>query len=518
MPTIGEGVQVAGPMVTPPAPVPQWSQDLTNAQGDMTKLHAIAGNPQYPEEARRLAGELTAKQYKQMNNEKEATDTLTKAFSGQDPKALNSVMSDLRKNTAEGSYLKAILYGRLGLTELAREEQQKLGAGSKIGQSMIEGKQYTVEYGGNGDVKRAWDANGVKVGDEGLAKISAGGMKPGTHAFGFTGERAVVPAGQKGAGEEVVPYTNSITGQVGYKYATGPFKNEEYSGSTPMAKRVDTNSQIALNDAMIKFQTAPTTAMATEMLKLAGQVDSGDGRTINGVMSRIQQLSPSIFNQVKGAAPTLQPQAQVQPQAQIQPNPQQQVQPQAQTNVTPTMGGGGSLTTQKAQQEAAVQINKELVVAEKKPPAEAKGKNEAKDIKNQYYANETYGLIKPLADEIKKSTGSGIGTSVDALAGKFGVGTTGAQSIAKLDVLGYQLSSNVPRFEGSQSDADVRLYQQAAGDLANSTKPISVRLAALQAITQVLKKYDKEGKNDWTFGEGQSANKTSSGNTFKKVQ
>ena len=530
LPVAGPGVQVAGAPGTQmpttqaaPAPVPQWSQDLTNAQGDITKLHAIAGNPNYPEEARRLAGELTNKVYKGKVEEDKANNTIQNAFSGQDPKALNQVMSDLRKSSNEGSYLKAILYGRLGLTELAREEQQKLGAGVKIGQSMIDGKQYTVEYGGNGDVKRAWDANGVRVGDEGLAKISAGGMKPGTHAFGFTGERAVVPSGQKGAGEEVVPYTNSITRDVGYVYATGPFKGETYTGSTPQAKRVDTHSQIALNDALIKFQTAPTTAMATEMLKLAGQVDSGDGRTIQGVMARIQQLSPTIFNQVKGTAPTLQPQAQPSnvPQAQpsnvpqAQPNNVPQARPagpvnpaQPQPQAQPVMGGGGSLTTQKAQQEANVAINKELVVAEKKPPAEAKGKNEAQDINNQRFADEAYTSIRPIAELVKKSTGSGLGTSVDQLAAYFGKGTEGAQAIAELEPMVYPLIANVPRFQGSQSDYDVKMYQKAAGDFANSEKPVKTRLAALQGMITLLKKYDKEGKNDWSFSSGTPANST----------
>ena len=124
----------------------------------------------------------------------------------------------------------------------------------------------------------------------------------------------------------------------------------------------------------------------------------------------------------------------------------------------------------------------------------------SKDSKNQRLADSTYGLLVPMANEIKKSTGSGIGTAVDTLASAFGKSTTGAQAIAKLDVFSYQLLSNVPRFEGPQSDYDVQLYRQAAGDLGNSSKPIETRLAALQAIIDLLKKYDKEGKNDWTFG------------------
>mgnify|MGYP003351684533 CR=1 FL=1 len=67
--------------------------------------------------------------------------------------------------------------------------------------------------------------------------------------------------------------------------------------------------------------------------------------------------------------------------------------------------------------------------------AEAKGKIAAKDINNQRYADQTYGLIKPISDSIKESTGSGLGTKVDQLAGVFGVGTKGAAAKAQLDVL-----------------------------------------------------------------------------------
>jgi hypothetical protein len=155
----------------------------------------------------------------------------------------------------------------------------------------------------------------------------------------------------------------------------------------------------------------------------------------------------------------------------------------------------------EVQNSASVQQAKELAVAEQKPPAEARGKLQAKDVNNQGYADSTYGLIKPISDSIRQSTGSSIGAGADKLAGVVGVGTKGAENIARLEVLGYQLLSNVPRFEGPQSDIDVQMYKQAAGDLANSSKPVNVRLAALDSIVMMLKKYDKAGRNDWSFGQ-----------------
>ena len=464
LPQAGPGVQVAAapggtlPETKPAvAPVPQWSQELVNSQGDVTKLHSIAGNPNYPEDVRKLAGEITAKMYKDNLGEKQAMDLITKAMSGQDPKALNNVMNDLRKDRAEGSYVKAILFARLGLNELAKEEQQKLGAGNKIGQSMIDGKQYTVEYDGQGGVKRAWDASGTRVGDEGLAKISAGGMKPGTHAFGYTGDRAIVPQGQPGAGEEVVPYTNSITREVGYVFATGPNKGKDYTGSTPMAKRVDTHSAIALNDAMIKFQTAPTIGMATEMLKLAGQTDTGDGKTIANTMNRIQQLSPAIFNQVKGMmpAPTVQTQPSNVPQAQPQAQPSgpinpAQVQPQAQ----PVMGGGGSLTTQKAQQEAGVDINKQQIIDRNKSNQTYSDSLAA----NRQTAVAQGSTINRLQTAIDRNPNFwGIDTNSSAWRAFVDVNSTNPQKAESLDTLARNM--NIPKEQRPAFDAVMNDYR-----------------------------------------------------------
>jgi len=173
---------------------------------------------------------------------------------------------------------------------------------------------------------------------------------------------------------------------------------------------------------------------------------------------------------------------------------------QAGGSTAATGGGGGSLVEQKARQEANVQAAKEIAVTEAKPAAEARGMITAKDINNQNFANETYGLIQPIADLVKKSTGSGIGAGVDAIAAVFGKGTEGAEAIAELEPMIYPILSNIPRFEGAQSEYDVKVYQKAAGDFADSTKPVKTRLAALQGMISLLKKYDKEGKNDWTFG------------------
>lgn len=90
---------------------------------------------------------------------------------------------------------------------------------------------------------------------------------------------------------------------------------------------------------------------------------------------------------------------------------------------------------------------------------------------------------------LPKATGSGFGRHLDQVAGYFGVGTEGADAGGKLDAIGGQLVMAQPRMEGPQSDADRQLYERMAGDVANASKPISVRLAALDQIQRMAENY-----------------------------
>ena len=500
--------QAAQTTQTPPAR-PQWAVDLEAAGMDQTKLIDIAANRAYPEDVRNDAKAKLRTAMAAKDAETQAQQTVLAAAQG-DPRAQQKLLNSIKTNNVkkeegatEGSYIRAYLYARLGLNDLAKEEQEKILGRSKFGQVTVNGQSFEVETDPrSGRVLLARDSEGNKVDAPILNKIRAEAAKFGTHAYGFTGGSLTIPPSDKeNSGQEYRQRTNSITGQIENVITTGPNAGKLYTGAPGFEKRVETNAAVKLNDAYIDFQTKPTIAMATQMLELAGKVDNGKNGAINNAMAEIQRRSPGIFQQIQPIAGSITAQGAAAPGGAPAPGGASNVPGGAPAPAgAPGVGGGGSLLQQQKQQEANIEINKELAVAGGKPPAEARGKNEAKDINNQRYSNETYGLIKPISDAIKQSTGSGLGTKVDQLAGVFGVGTTGAQAKAQLDVLGYNLVSNVPRFEGAQSDRDVALYERAAGDIANSEKPINVRLAALNTIVQMLKKYDKAGANDWSFG------------------
>jgi hypothetical protein len=103
------------------------------------------------------------------------------------------------------------------------------------------------------------------------------------------------------------------------------------------------------------------------------------------------------------------------------------------------------------------------------------------------------GMTPGKMDElINASTGSGVGAGIDALAGAVGVTTKGADALSSLRPIAAKLTGMQPRFEGPQSDADRKYYQEMAGDLANQYIPTQQRINALNAIRGLALKYSMQ--------------------------
>ena len=180
---------------------------------------------------------------------KSAMDVLTRFAQG-DKNAVNTVMRDVNKKTDEGSFLKAILYARLGLNELALEEQRKLGStDTKIGQMALDGRSYTVETNARtGAVTRAWDSSGTRMSDDLLAKISAGGLKPGGQRYAWTGEPRIITDPATGDQIEIRQRTDSVAGKVENIIVGGPRQGQVYSESAAGAMPLSVQSALTKMD------------------------------------------------------------------------------------------------------------------------------------------------------------------------------------------------------------------------------------------------------------------------------
>lgn len=100
---------------------------------------------------------------------------------------------------------------------------------------------------------------------------------------------------------------------------------------------------------------------------------------------------------------------------------------------------------------------------------------------------DTLDLADPLIDI---ATGSVTGAAMDKIAGWFGGSLDGAQATAQLKILQANLMTNMPRMEGPQSDRDVQLYREAAGELGDPTVPRGTKKAAIQTIRALQQKYE----------------------------
>ena len=87
-------------------------------------------------------------------------------------------------------------------------------------------------------------------------------------------------------------------------------------------------------------------------------------------------------------------------------------------------------------------------------------------------------------------TQSYAGAAGDVLASVFAKSPQGAAQADQLKVLGGALVMSMPRMEGPQSNADMILYREMAGQIGDNTLPVARRLTALGEVERLYRKYD----------------------------
>lgn len=104
-------------------------------------------------------------------------------------------------------------------------------------------------------------------------------------------------------------------------------------------------------------------------------------------------------------------------------------------------------------------------------------------------AKDVLSLLDMAEPLIKKATGSYAGAGADMAANVFGFSTEGANAASQLQALEGMLVSKMPKMSGPQSDKDVLLYKQMAGQIGDPTVPASRKQAAMQTIRQINERY-----------------------------
>jgi hypothetical protein len=153
------------------------------------------------------------------------------------------------------------------------------------------------------------------------------------------------------------------------------------------------------------------------------------------------------------------------------------------TLVDRTNGNLNPLSNQQSENDAAAAAA--AAKARGTAEGEAWGAMAKKGI-NALNVIETVQLAEPLIDV---ATGSGGGAAADKIAAFFGESLEGDKAIAQLKIIQANLMTNMPRMEGPQSDRDVELYREAAGQLGDATVPRGRKKAALKMILAMQEKY-----------------------------
>jgi hypothetical protein len=120
-------------------------------------------------------------------------------------------------------------------------------------------------------------------------------------------------------------------------------------------------------------------------------------------------------------------------------------------------------------------------------PVGAKKPTEAQQKVND--AAEVVTLLDEASKVIDGATGSYLGAAMDEGMRAFGKSTAGAEAAARLKVIQGLLISKQPKMSGPQSDKDVQLYREMAGQIGDSTLSVGTRKAAMDMIRQINERY-----------------------------
>jgi hypothetical protein len=100
-------------------------------------------------------------------------------------------------------------------------------------------------------------------------------------------------------------------------------------------------------------------------------------------------------------------------------------------------------------------------------------------------ATEALALLDQAEPLLGKATNSYIGQGVDQAARAIGKSTPGSEAAAQLKALEGALIAKMPKMSGPQSDKDVLLYKQMAGQIGDPTIPADQKRAAIKTIREI---------------------------------
>ena len=234
--------------------------DTINGTDTAAKLQVASKDSEAPDHVKALASESA---YNDLKYHKEMQDASAKVNTALNNGNINDLYRDMNKKGNEGSFIKAVLYARLGLNDLAAQEQQKISPTLKASAVMLGNDHYTAVHDKDGNLIKAYNEAGDLVNPSTLAKISASSLASQGLETGQTMMKD--PQGnmwshsiQKGTNQVV--WTNQTTGQA---QTTAPSGLTPFGQVNPVTKATIQTAATAernmrrTNDAFVKQGLPP---------------------------------------------------------------------------------------------------------------------------------------------------------------------------------------------------------------------------------------------------------------------
>jgi hypothetical protein len=236
------------------------ARNETDPSKRLTAYAGLLADKNVSPENKALANRFIAEDYLKERDKAEAEKKIQEATP-------NDLARYMKEKPKEGSLIKAMLYARLGLTDLAQKEQELISPTTRTGAELLDGQRYTVERNRDGDIVRAFNAQGKSADQTEIAQLSANSVgkiaaaKPGAEYKGPNGEigRVVTVNKPNGATETYIESngvrispedakswkpTSLVNANIKSEKTTEETIKRQENQTTEQGKRKETSAQI----------------------------------------------------------------------------------------------------------------------------------------------------------------------------------------------------------------------------------------------------------------------------------
>jgi len=267
-----------------------YNMNFSQGQNDLKTVSSIAFDDAAPGAVKFAANDKLRTAVNNLADIKTKTAEVDAALGDPSGKGAMKMLNAIAREREDGSLLKAIFYQRMGLNDLAKSEQMKLGAMDTYQPvALPDGRQGYVKVNYQGAPVAGWTDTGAMSPDELInARVGVKGSEIGTQAYKHRGtdELYFLRRTPQGQAQMVNTKGQVFTGNTAELFAYG-------IGSDLQIQREKLTQEF-----QIKLANEPTLegckSYAKTLMESAQKSDPGDGSHIRAAQERINNLGLEV--------------------------------------------------------------------------------------------------------------------------------------------------------------------------------------------------------------------------------